>query len=141
MEPGHEDREYLIAGGESDRRNKASMEPGHEDREYKFDQFLNAGHHSASMEPGHEDREYLARSPGRDTHVMRPQWSPVMKTGNTRRIRDSFIRPGDASMEPGHEDREYSQGSGAHSEDWIASMEPGHEDREYRASRCGASQA
>ena len=36
-----------------------------------------------------------------------PQWSPVMKTGNTqpgvRRGRDLV----QASMEPGHEDREY----------------------------------
>ena len=36
-----------------------------------------------------------------------PQWSPVMKTGNTGRERsargDGFL----ASMEPGHEDREY----------------------------------
>ena len=37
----------------------------------------------ASMEPGHEDREYLKiRFPG--CVVMKPQWSPVMKTGNTR---------------------------------------------------------
>ena len=36
----------------------------------------------ASMEPGHEDREYTAGQaltlPG-----LAPQWSPVMKTGNT----------------------------------------------------------
>ena len=34
------------------------------------------------MEPGHEDREYGGRhraGPGR----KEPQWSPVMKTGNT----------------------------------------------------------
>ena len=38
----------------------------------------------ASMEPGHEDREYLLR-PGRGlVRGVRPQWSPVMKTGNTR---------------------------------------------------------
>ena len=34
------------------------------------------------MEPGHEDREYEATLPaGASTFV--PQWSPVMKTGNT----------------------------------------------------------
>ena len=36
-----------------------------------------------------------------------PQWSPVMKTGNTR---DRPVIGGQcvaASMEPGHEDREY----------------------------------
>ena len=34
------------------------------------------------MEPGHEDREYFARViiPVRPNP---PQWSPVMKTGNT----------------------------------------------------------
>ena len=41
------------------------------------------------------------------TGVLEPQWSPVMKTGNTpagARVR----APGPhASMEPGHEDREY----------------------------------
>ena len=35
-----------------------------------------------------------------------PQWSPVMKTGNTRHLVDHRYQPG-ASMEPGHEDREY----------------------------------
>ena len=34
------------------------------------------------MEPGHEDREYLLRSVKR-LDLVRPQWSPVMKTGNT----------------------------------------------------------
>ena len=34
MEPGHEDREYLIFGEEVDHGFLASMEPGHEDREY-----------------------------------------------------------------------------------------------------------
>ena len=36
----------------------------------------------ASMEPGHEDREYVEW----ETHQgkgSQPQWSPVMKTGNT----------------------------------------------------------
>ena len=37
---------------------------------------------SASMEPGHEDREYSgAEQPMRG--LVSPQWSPVMKTGNT----------------------------------------------------------
>ena len=35
------------------------------------------------MEPGHEDREYM---PGTVDDIVyeEPQWSPVMKTGNTR---------------------------------------------------------
>ena len=42
-----------------------------------------AGRWGASMEPGHEDREYSA-SAMRRARMRRPQWSPVMKTGNTR---------------------------------------------------------
>ena len=34
------------------------------------------------MEPGHEDREYVAAGLGIGYGLM-PQWSPVMKTGNT----------------------------------------------------------
>ena len=34
------------------------------------------------MEPGHEDREYFASSVPLHEVTM-PQWSPVMKTGNT----------------------------------------------------------
>ena len=34
------------------------------------------------MEPGHEDREYPSRAGPRPS-VSTPQWSPVMKTGNT----------------------------------------------------------
>ena len=37
----------------------------------------------ASMEPGHEDREYSRRS-RRRLKPTPPQWSPAMKTGNTR---------------------------------------------------------
>ena len=39
--------------------------------------------------------------------LVRPQWSPVMKTGNTLdEARDAWENS-PASMEPGHEDREY----------------------------------
>ena len=36
-----------------------------------------------------------------------PQWSPVMKTGNTTLERVAWWHRKNASMEPGHEDREY----------------------------------
>ena len=36
-----------------------------------------------------------------------PQWSPVMKTGNTHSSEDIPRVQRHASMEPGHEDREY----------------------------------
>ncbi len=60
MEPGHEDREYLTRRAGTPRRLPASMEPGHEDREYTM-------YHKTV------------------TNQALPQWSPVMKTGNTRR--------------------------------------------------------
>ena len=106
------------------------------------------------MEPGHEDREYADCD--LDTEAVKvPQWSPVMKTGNTGA---SVVEPageGPASMEPGHEDREYdtlrssmldrfrtpqwspvmktgnTPSAGSHTHDRPPSMEPGHEDREY----------
>ena len=87
----------------------ASMEPGHEDREYP--RLPNHHEHDrhASMEPGHEDREYLIRFRGGE-QVVPPQWSPVMKTGNTLRRSLHPIPHRHASMEPGHEDREYMCG-------------------------------
>ena len=35
------------------------------------------------MEPGHEDREYF-HALEMPSFITLPQWSPVMKTGNTR---------------------------------------------------------
>ena len=64
-------------------QTRASMEPGHEDREYR--PLATRGRHPlqpASMEPGHEDREYEFGD-GIIQPLIRPQWSPVMKTGNT----------------------------------------------------------
>ncbi|ERK50530.1 hypothetical protein HMPREF0682_2491 [Propionibacterium acidifaciens F0233] len=37
------------------------------------------------MEPGHEDREYPAAAAFVEAGIALPQWSPVMKTGNTVR--------------------------------------------------------
>ena len=58
------------------------------------------------MEPGHEDREYPIPDELADA-IEEPQWSPAMKTGNTRRNRRRPSHHAPASMEPGHEDREY----------------------------------
>ena len=60
----------------------ASMEPGHEDREYRCGECGGDRDRIASMEPGHEDREYLDAGDEGVTIIV-PQWSPVMKTGNT----------------------------------------------------------
>ena len=154
MEPGHEDREYPYRAAGPDQDRPASMEPGHEDREYAAARITNSPLDSASMEPGHEDREYSEprHSPGAPS---RPQWSPVMKTGNTVERLGRAVADLRASMEPGHEDREYlshprivikliepqwspvmktgntCQGRKDNRNDHQASMEPGHEDREY----------
>ena len=61
-----------------------------------------------------------------------PQWSPVMKTGNTSRLPLCLGMQHIASMEPGHEDREYLYCSPFLPAHQQASMEPGHEDREYK---------
>ena len=82
MEPGHEDREYQDWDGHSGTWDLASMEPGHEDREYSTDPAIWHDPMMASMEPGHEDREYVTRCDGHNS-MTEPQWSPVMKTGNT----------------------------------------------------------
>ena len=109
--------------------NSASMEPGHEDREYAprrrrwWDRLPDA-----SMEPGHEDREYTF--PYCDSfEVVTPQWSPVMKTGNT----EGPVRTGPPStaMEPGHEDREYAWADQASAADeterqWSPVMKTGN---------------
>ena len=59
MEPGHEDREYVVSSPDSGAGPcHASMEPGHEDREYEWVSINIGTRNIASMEPGHEDREY-----------------------------------------------------------------------------------
>ena len=82
MEPGHEDREYRGRAPMYEITITASMEPGHEDREYLGARRAPGDQRKASMEPGHEDREYGSTNvPHRVLDW--PQWSPVMKTGNT----------------------------------------------------------
>ena len=82
------------------------------------------------MEPGHEDREYPWTEAEIEAAAL-PQWSPVMKTGNTCFRQYLFCQSVCASMEPGHEDREYSRPPHGGNIIRTASMEPGHEDREY----------
>ena len=89
---------------------QASMEPGHEDREYHPPAGRAVDGHVASMEPGHEDREYPLPSSQVIAPYL-PQWSPVMKTGNTISCAASDHLVLAASMEPGHEDREYAGGA------------------------------
>ena len=130
MEPGHEDREYTDMTRGSAAGRIASMEPGHEDREYAQVDTGSLVAWLASMEPGHEDREYLQAKINSDL-MQTPQWSPVMKTGNTCAATFSSDPASCASMEPGHEDREYVRPRANSAYLGDASMEPGHEDREY----------
>ena len=88
------------------------------------------------MEPGHEDREYT-RGVAQATPEDGPQWSPVMKTGNTRFEPLASHHQSKASMEPGHEDREYIDRAPDPVPHRLASMEPGHEDREYLCGGAG----
>ena len=46
------------------------------------------------MEPGHEDREYQIYGEIGLRYGNEPQWSPVMKTGNTRARRATSSSPG-----------------------------------------------
>ena len=103
------------------------------------------------MKTGNTGTYSPSRSP-----LKEPQWSPVMKTGNTHPGSIGPIIHRLASMEPGHEDREYLAGAPAvlsmsFGPQWSpvmktgntgrrppgrrrgqhALMEPGHEDREY----------
>ena len=61
------------------------MEPGHEDREDLRLHSIPGPLDLAAMEPGHEDREDLFMGMGTVKTHMRPQWSPVTKTGKTAR--------------------------------------------------------
>ena len=80
MKTGNTGRRARRCPGRSD----ASMEPGHEDREYRLQARGPPPQQPASMEPGHEDREYVWTSTLTQPVLTVPQWSPVMKTGNTR---------------------------------------------------------
>ena len=82
------------------------MEPGHEDREYETCLLTQRGACAPQWSPVMK----TGNTPGgrlEPAGVVQPQWSPVMKTGNTRRGGGGEDRGPSASMEPGHEDREY----------------------------------
>ena len=53
----------------------------------------------ASMEPGHEDREYCCTSDSCNWRRL-PQWSPVMKTGNTMHPLYTCVRVGEPQWSP-----------------------------------------
>ena len=82
MEPGHEDREYILRAQEGARDGLPQWSP--------------------VMKTGNTRRRVRRNSP-----CSRPQWSPVMKTGNTAMRETGRNGYQTASMEPGHEDREY----------------------------------
>ena len=106
------------------------MEPGHEDREYAHRHAVLPGRLLASMEPGHEDREY---SLGVSVTVTpdTPQWSPVMKTGNTIRLVFQANISTTPQWSPVMKTGNTGRGTVEIGHGLPASMEPGHEDREY----------
>ena len=62
------------------------MEPGHEDREYGLDpNDLVAGQKMPQWSPVMKTGNTGRPTPDRATEAT-PQWSPVMKTGNTARL-------------------------------------------------------
>ena len=50
------------------------------------------------MEPGHEDREYDPEMMIPGCTLVTPQWSPVMKTGNTGAGQDAAPPPRSESL-------------------------------------------
>ena len=65
------------------------------------------------------------------TVIEVPQWSPVMKTGNTLGRVFVLSEYQEASMEPGHEDREYAPTGGParcrpRMPQWSPLMKPGN---------------
>ena len=84
----------------------------------------------ASMEPGHEDREYPAVHLPFGT-VDEPQWSPVMKTGNTYVCVCVGQPPAGPQWSPVMKTGNTGTAGPARRHKQHASMEPGHEDREY----------
>ena len=113
------------------------------------------------MEPGHEDREYPAPLRVELSRIGKPQWSPVMKTGNTAARPSSSKKTGSPQWSPvmktGNTQIAQIRQAIVDAPQWspvmktgntytprekniqnAASMEPGHEDREYLESSQGA---
>ena len=140
------------------------MEPGHEDREYLLShdvyEQLRVPQWSPVMKTGN-----TAILPGTDRTISTPQWSPVMKTGNTRRVHTMGGRLRVPQWSPVMKTGNTSAarlvpGAGC-TPQWspvmktgntcltplddmhgrVASMEPGHEDREYGPSPATTPQA
>ena len=84
----------------------------------------------ASMEPGHEDREYRM-SPRQALVEALPQWSPVMKTGNTTPEREYVSVTARPQWSPVMKTGNTGCSGPTRGPGRRASMEPGHEDREY----------
>ena len=97
-----------MAAGSRQTENTASMEPGHEDREYKAGLYDEASEKKPQWSPVMKTGNTTTSTSSAGSRSP-PQWSPVMKTGNTRGDCAEQSVKVNASMEPGHEDREYLQ--------------------------------
>ena len=67
------------------------MEPGLRDREYEYEIASYVPRAVAAMEPGLRDREYVHHLDTTILWAVALQWSPVLETGNTRRVSGSWI--------------------------------------------------
>ena len=81
---------------------------------------------SPVMKTGNTNRE--------DTTMItsaKPQWSPVMKTGNTWSPDERLTWDSPPQWSPVMKTGNTRTGRFPHALEGVASMEPGHEDREY----------
>ena len=61
---------------------EAAMEPGLGDREWHPERLGGPPGRRAAMEPGLGDREWATPTASPGSSTLRPQWSPVLETGN-----------------------------------------------------------
>ena len=130
MEPGHEDREYAGRHGRSGSERRASMEPGHEDREYLNLLLSGVQISTPQWSPVMKTGNTVCPFDHMGAGTM-PQWSPVMKTGNTTATTATTaaydVPQWSPVMKTGNTARRLAHVDLLR----VASMEPGHEDREY----------
>ena len=131
MEPGHEDREYPGLALRTRLRSLASMEPGHEDREYSHQAGKTALTQTPQWSPVMKTGNTWRKAINSMQEENKPQWSPVMKTGNTSESRSSPATPSSPQWSPVMKTGNTRVQPDDHEQLGFASMEPGHEDREY----------
>ena len=85
MEPGRDGREERAYRDPVSGHYYAAMEPGRDGREELYTGANLEGANLAAMEPGRDGREESMHGWQRGTGVLRPQWSPAVMAGRSRR--------------------------------------------------------